>query len=618
MIITQIKPTTLNLEKISGSVVTSNKKIALTNKSITQLNKKIEKNNIQRNNLLNEKKQAIKRQLEFDRFKEQEASLESSEIVNIKPRESQELFRSGSGGGLFGKLLGFFGYIAAGWAIRNLPTWIGIGNEIIRRLGNLRSNIAIFLYNLYNPEKQPPGILQNFTTIVKSALGYAMSFDFEKSSEEVQNSIKGPIQNINNMGDSIKDSMNLITKPFDIGGAIPSPGTNVADEGAYTSGYTSTMSGRVLATDAKATYYDPALGGINASGAKTAQGLPATATGEGYRSNVFSAAAFPELIAILPGEYTRPSKGFPGGKTLSKPINLIVTDSKTGKSAVIRVNDVGPGVSGHAKNHMLDFSVAAKNYFGAANISSGLEIKLAPPDAQPGPLDASSSRMVTSPGSGSNIGPSIQLKGFAVENPRGQKVKGYSGLTPHHSYQSTSDGREVRDFTIFKGDQYINAPVPSPVSGTITWTGFLTGGGNWIEIMSSAGKVELGHFNKILVQKNQQVSVGTILGLQGSTGRSTGPHVHIQAPSNVIRSYVDGLVSGTIIGSSPPSKIPNAIGPERTPTNIIIPETPIIEQSGASYGDSGQQSPSMTLPIPELTVLNRFIKNKLLLDLAYN
>lgn len=66
MIITQIKPTTLNLEKISGSVVTSNKKIALTNKSITQLNKKIEKNNIQRNNLLNEKKQAIKRQLEFD------------------------------------------------------------------------------------------------------------------------------------------------------------------------------------------------------------------------------------------------------------------------------------------------------------------------------------------------------------------------------------------------------------------------------------------------------------------------------------------------------------------------------------------------------------------------
>lgn len=618
MIETQIKPTTLNLEKISSAVITTNKKVALTNQSIVKLSKSIQKNNAERDNLLRQKDEFAKRQVEVDKFKEQEASLESSEISNVQPRQDKVPFQAGSGGGLFGKLLGFFGYIAAGWAIRNLPTWMGISKEIINRFSALKQNIATFYYNLYNPDGRPPGLLQNFTTAISSTLNDALSFNFGKSREEVELSIKSLEQNIKEMGNSIKDSMNLLTKPLSPGtGNVPGLGAGVADEGAYTSGYTSTMGGRVLATGAKATYYDPALGGINASGARTAQGLPATATGEGYRSNVFSAAAFPKLIALLPSEYTRPAKGFPGGKTLSKPINLIVTDSKTGKSAVIRVNDVGPGVSGHAKNHMLDFSVAAKNYFGAANIGSGLEIKLAPPDAQPGPLTADSVRMVTSPSPGGGPGPSVQLKGFSVENPKGQKVKGYSGLTPHHDYQKTSDGREVRDFTIFKGNEYINAPVPSPVSGKVTWTGFTEGGGNWIEIMSSAGKVELGHFNKIMVKAGQQITTGTILGLQGSTGRSTGPHVHIQAPSGVIRSYVDGLVSGTITGTSSVAKVPEAITPERQPVDIFIPETPAMEQpTGMSYGGGAQ--PLMTVPINEYIVLNRFIKNKLLLDLAYN
>ena len=619
MIVTQIKPTAINLEKISSSVITTNKKIGLTNRSIVKLSKSIQKNNVERNNLLKQKDEFAKRQVEVDKFREQEASLESAEISNIRPKQGKVLFQPGSGGGLFSKLLGFFGYIAAGWAIRNLPTWIGIGKEIIDRISGLKQNIATFYYNLYNPDGNPPGLLQNFTNALGSTLKDAMSFNFGASKKEVELSIKSLEQNITNLGNSIKDSMNLLTKPLSPGtGNVPALNTGVPDEGAYASGYTSTVGGRVLATGAKATYYDPALGGINASGAKTAQGLPATATGEGYQSNIFSAAAFPEMIALLPSEYTRPSKGFPGGKTLSKPVNLIVTDSKTGKSAVIRVNDVGPGVSGHAKNHMLDFSVAAKNYFGAANISSGLEIKLAPSDAQPGPLTANSSRIVTSPSPSGGTGPSVQIKGYSVENPSGQKVKGYSGLTPHHDYQRTSDGREVRDFTIFKGNQYINAPVPSPVSGKVTWTGFTSGGGNWVEIMSSAGKVELGHFNKIMVKAGQQITVGTIVGLQGSTGRSSGPHVHLQASSGVIRSYIDGLASGTIIGTAPSSQVPEAITPGRQPVDIFIPETPAMEQPmKMPYGESGGQA-SATIPINEYIVLNRFIKSKLLLDLAYN
>jgi murein DD-endopeptidase MepM/ murein hydrolase activator NlpD len=618
MIETRIKPVSLNLEKISRSIINTNKTINLTNQSILKANKTIEIKNLETNKLLNEKEVFVRRQLEFEKRQDQEALLEATEASNIKPTVTRSNFSAGSSGSLFGKLLGFFGYIASGWFIKNLPTWIGIFNEITSRIDRFKINVATFYYSLWN-EKET-GILQNFTDTIGSTLKDALTFDFGESTNEIETSSKLLNENILKMGDSIKDSLNLLKTPFNIGGEnIPGFGSEIVDQGAYTTGYTSTASGRVLATGAKATYYDPALGGINASGARTKQGLPATATGEGYRSNVFSAAAFPELLALLPNEYTRSAKGFPGGKTLAKPVNLIVTDNKTGKSAVIRLNDVGPGVSGHSKNHMLDLSVAAKNYFGASNIGSGLEIRMAPSDSKPGPLSKDSVRQVTSSSPSGTINePKVELKGYSVENPSGQKVKGYSGLTPHHTYQRTSDGREVKDFTIFKGNQYINAPVPSPVSGKVTWTGYLDAGGNWVEIISSAGKVELGHFNKILVKPGQQVSVGTILGLQGSTGRSSGPHVHIQAPSSVIRSYVDGLASGTIVGSAPTSQVPQKITPERQPVDIFIPEVLTVDQPMEMASDTGTSSVLLEEKVNQYTVLNRFIKNKLLLDLAYN
>ena len=167
------------------------------------------------------------------------------------------------------------------------------------------------------------------------------------------------------------------------GASAPAAGADAggADaSGAVTPG--SGTPGEVLATDAKTTYYDPSLGGINASGIKTKDGLPATSTGEGYKADVFSAAAFPPLIAKLPESMTTPAANFPGGRTIKKPFNVIVKTAD-GKQAVIRVNDVGPGVEGHASNHMLDLSVAAKNYLGTG---SGYTIMMADSNSKPGPL----------------------------------------------------------------------------------------------------------------------------------------------------------------------------------------------------------------------------------------
>jgi lysozyme len=141
-------------------------------------------------------------------------------------------------------------------------------------------------------------------------------------------------------------------------------------------------------------------------------------------------------------------------------------------------------------------------------------------------------------------------KGYRVTRS-GATIKDYSELPAHHTYQTTSDGRRVQDFTLYKGNKFVDIPVPSPVTGKVTWTGPAGGGGNWVEIQSKDGKVELGHFNRITAKVGQDVQAfKSVLGLQGYTGniRPPGPdgtHVHIQAPDKIIGRYVNTLAKGS-------------------------------------------------------------------------
>jgi len=70
-------------------------------------------------------------------------------------------------------------------------------------------------------------------------------------------------------------------------------------------------------------------------------------------------------------------------------------------------------------------------------------------------------------------------------------------------------------------------PVVSAASGTVSFVGYSNVFGNYIIVKHSNGYQTLyGHLSKILAGKGQHVSQGTRIGLVGSTGYSTGPHLH--------------------------------------------------------------------------------------------
>jgi murein DD-endopeptidase MepM/ murein hydrolase activator NlpD len=59
--------------------------------------------------------------------------------------------------------------------------------------------------------------------------------------------------------------------------------------------------------------------------------------------------------------------------------------------------------------------------------------------------------------------------------------------------------------------------------------GHLVGYGNYVVIAHGGGMITLyGHLDRILVQPGQPVQAGVPIGLEGSTGNSTGPHVHFE------------------------------------------------------------------------------------------
>lgn len=70
-------------------------------------------------------------------------------------------------------------------------------------------------------------------------------------------------------------------------------------------------------------------------------------------------------------------------------------------------------------------------------------------------------------------------------------------------------------------------------SGVVTWAGSKYGYGNLVEINHGHGySTRYGHNSEILVKVGDTVEKGQAISLMGSTGRSTGPHVHFEVLLN--------------------------------------------------------------------------------------
>lgn len=89
----------------------------------------------------------------------------------------------------------------------------------------------------------------------------------------------------------------------------------------------------------------------------------------------------------------------------------------------------------------------------------------------------------------------------------------------------------------------IGAPMGAPVvaagSGIIVSAGWLGGYGKAITIQHNGVQQTLyGHLSEIFVQEGQKIEQGTVIGRVGSTGNSTGPHLHFESRMSTSDGWV--------------------------------------------------------------------------------
>lgn len=88
-------------------------------------------------------------------------------------------------------------------------------------------------------------------------------------------------------------------------------------------------------------------------------------------------------------------------------------------------------------------------------------------------------------------------------------------------------GSEFHSGIDIQGDTGDN--VQATANGTVILAGWFQGYGNCVRIKHEHGYETLyGHLSKITVHNGQKISAGQEVGKLGSTGRSTGPHLHYE------------------------------------------------------------------------------------------
>ena len=126
------------------------------------------------------------------------------------------------------------------------------------------------------------------------------------------------------------------------------------------------------------------------------------------------------------------------------------------------------------------------------------------------------------------------------------KTKSKAGtLNPAHDYNGPSypgyythplpSGRRTQGLHGYNGVDFassLGAPVRSAAAGVVIISregGWGGGYGNYIVVSHANGTQTLyGHLQKNLVREGATVAQGQTIGLVGSTGRSTGPHLHFE------------------------------------------------------------------------------------------
>ena len=615
-ILESLRKSSINIQSISQTLSETKKSTSSVNQSVENISKIVATNTRVKRELFERSNILSSRREEASRRQEIEDRLESSR-VSTSPQAGLS-FASRSEKGPLGRLLGFLGFTFAGWIVENLPTWIFMGQEFITRINSFGRSMYTMVYNMQN-------IIKYFGDTLGYSLNSILRLDFDEFAGEgiVARSFEELNLAVQDLGTNITDTFKLFTTPLteslETGEQAPGlgeqrestmfPGIQQETAGSPISSYSgqeTTAGGKVLNPQAAYSYMRQ-LGVPHIH----ALGILANIEGEsGFRID----SKQPDGPGIGLFQYSSAGR---------KQIFLQnVPDWKTNWKGQIKYaigEDRGPT---YFKTQFSSPEEAAYWWMDKWERPAARVYK---------ERNEKHNKFIKNfkPSSGQQQKPTVtpQTQTPQISPPPSTPVNPMIG-----DRLGAGRGHGGVDLQVKQG-----TPLRAVSDGIIVDSDYEKGWGNFLVMKDNLGIYHLYGHMQSGYKRGGPVKKGEVIGKVGMTGRTTGPHLHWEtgtgwnggvitgrfdalnkysrfAPFNTQPSKDGKTETPAQISAQPKQSQPAGMTPERKGSQVMIIDDTQPQVPQASYPS---QQPIVTPTITEFKLLNNFIKNKLLLDLAY-
>jgi hypothetical protein len=614
-----LKRSSINIENISKSLESTKGSVSSVNESVSNISRIVATNTRIKRELFSRSNVLISRREEAAQRKEKEDAIEASQVSSSPVKGFA--FTSKSDKGPLGRLLGFLGFITAGWIVENLPTWIFMGKEFISR-------IQTFGRSMYNMVEDMKIIINSFGKLLKDSFNAIIRLDFDEFSEgSVAQSFNELNSAVQGLGDDITETFRLFTTPLtealETGEQAPGLGEqreetmfpDIPQEPGAPSRVTGTAK---QALDIISKYESQSAGGyeaVNQIGIKGGYGtlgysgpFGGMKQHKGQRLTQMSVREIMELQRDIPGMSN--AEWIKRGRLHAVGRYQIIGSTLKGlvDKGVIKPSDTFDETTQDVAGMYILKTSGIGAYYGpkryATNQERAIIEKARREPVSYAPTPPPKPKTPTSPPP-----PSGKGNGFLTASDL-MKIKTLS-MTPDYK------------------DWYGNNAFLNPAAGKA----FLEAQkayGKDIPINSAYRSYQHqkaigGKYGVVAAPGTSKHGLGLGLDLQPGTPdykwmRENGPkfgwyYANIKGDPYHFEYRGGGSTPSAEIASQPRSQQPSAITPDRKGPGVVIIDDTQPQVPQVSYPSA--QQPSYTPTISEFKLLNNFIKNKLLIDLAY-
>jgi murein DD-endopeptidase MepM/ murein hydrolase activator NlpD len=606
------------------------------------------------------------RRLESSKRQEMEDEIEAGKLDVSTAQGAVTVAQRGSGGFL-GRIMQAIAALGVGWLINNLPTWIAMGKEFIARIQRTGQILGGFVSNVIS-------LLRGFGNVVGSLASNLSRFDLTDTSGKLQNSFSELELTLGSMGDQLQEGFKMLMSPLSEGVAsgenAPATGSEAPDTlypDVDSGGGASAGGGR----------WKPILDVIAGGESTTSGGYDAMYPGRNTRKEgkpvsemtITEAAKYAGDRFDGKGNYAvgryqfttvmsqAKSAGLNPDKDLFSPANQdkmavkIIEGKRRGRDWLSgKITDEQFGILLASEWAALKRPDGTGRYDGDGRnkASTGWgSVKAALGQVKKGSATPSTNINVTGTPNAGTRGVTTSVKD-ELDVVRNRSSLG--GLTPGQGFGAPRRGRthEGIDIGTYNKRGFY---VAFRKSGKVVFAGVSGGYGNVVDIVTSDGTCyRFAHLAKMFV-KNGDSYNGQTIGEIGNTGSGSGIHLHYEVrPGGPFGRAIDpkpylGLLSigrqlVGIAGQSATVQAPQLASTPRPSAQVsrsgqqsqaqrLASATSAPERKGEQIylvNSGTTQQPMMAgsnqpsdvgMQISEFDLVNRFMKNKLLLDLAY-